>query len=271
MKIKNVLLAVVGTFLVIPAYAATQDIKSVNNQVGLQLTTIDVDYLEKENGEKLDSEGGHVPGFSLSLSLMRDVFFTNDYFHVEYSRNKGHTDYVGQYLDGGAGYGSLKDNSKAKMTDYSFRYGKGFELADSFMLTPYVEIGQHEWERGVNDGETYKNKWWGLGVLAQYSPIQRFVVGVDAMLGRTFDSKIDVKGPFGFNDSLGKSDIYRIGISGDYAITEHIHANAGIDYVNYKYGKSGFNEVEADPGFLYYEPNSKTENTTFKIGVAYSF
>lgn len=270
MKIKNVLLSVVGTLLVIPAYAATQDIKSVNNQVGLQLTTIDVDYLEKESGEKLDSEGGHVPGFSLSLSLMKDVLFTNDYFHAEYSRNKGHTDYVGQYISGG-GYGSLKDSSKAKLTDYSFRYGKGFELGESFMLTPYAEIGQHEWERGVNDGETYKNKWWGLGVLAQYSPIQKFVVGVDAMLGRTFDSKIDVKGSYGFNDSLGKSDIYRVGISGDYAITEHIHANVGVDYVNYKYGKSGYNEVAADPGYLYYEPNSKTENTTFKIGVGYSF
>lgn len=255
----------------VPAYADTSDIKASNNQIGLQYLSTDVNYSEYSSGTGLlDTEKGNVPGYSISTSLMKDVWLGNDYFEAQYNHNSGNTNYVGSPLLGSGAYGSVIGQSSAALIDYSARYGVGMELGSQFMATPYLELGHHEWDRGVNYGENYTNNYYGIGVLGQYSPADKLVLTGNVMVGNTFNSNIVVNsGPAigGFSGALGNSTIYRYGVAADYAFTINVHANIGIDYTSFKYGMSAVYPVSGG----IYEPASKTSYTTARIGIGYAF
>ena len=295
---KNFLL-IIGCFFTLSSHAGITDIKSANNQLGIQLISNYTDYKETFiDGTLADTEKGWIPGFGFSGSFMKDVFLGNDYFKAQFSRIDGGLDYLGSvsnptvaYL-GETAYGSYAQNNNATITDFNFRYGKGFEINDKLMITPYGELGHHEWKRDLGDtcvvgsvpcssSEKYAHYNYGIGGLIQYSPLQNWVFGIDALIGRTFSSQISGQGntylvvtPGGFTSSfkgqdLGDKTIYRIGVSADYAFTSKIHGNIGVDYVDFKYGKS---DVFSDAfGGDIYEPDSKTNYTNIKVGIGYAF
>jgi hypothetical protein len=228
---------------------------------------------------------------------MKDLFFGNDYLYAEFVRFNGDTDYKGSPAYGypviAPGYGSYTTNHRAQMTDINIRYGKGIEVNENFMITPYVEIGHHRWTRAFNNeaavgvctaycgafplsNEEYNNSHFGIGSLFQYSSSDKLVISGKVLLGRTYMASISGKGtsylyttPY-VNDGFGKQRlgndfIYMAGISADYAFTEHIHGNIGIDYVDFRYGKSDLFDT------YNYEPDSHTKYTTINVGVGYAF
>ena len=240
-----------------------------NNQIILEFVGPYLDYLEKGGDYgtptgKLDSERGFVPGFGLKASLMNDWFFGNDYFEAEFSQSSGSTHYIGAFIGGGP-YGSVKTNNGATFTDLNFRYGKGFAIQSDFMITPFAEAGYHKWVRKVNLGETYTNNYVGGGVLLQYSPFDSVVLSANAMVGETFSSHINVAGSFGFSAALGNSLVYKLGVSGDYAVTSYMHASLGVEYSSFKYGASAL-----QPSF-FYEPHSTSNVATVKAGIGFTF
>jgi hypothetical protein len=254
--------------------SSSSDIKSANNQVGFQSISTNVNYTEIGNGVQtvpagtLDTEMGAVPGTAYYLSVMNDLLLGNDYFKATYDQSSGQTNYVGQSLQGGTGYGSIVSTSGATLTNYSARYGKGFAARGNSMLTPFIEVGSHTWVRGVNYGETYSNNYFGVGLLSQYSLGNRLVFSVDLMSGHTSQSAIVVaSGPqvTGFSAALGDSDLYKVGLSLDYAVGPRIHLNAGVDYSSFSYGISA-----TQPGGLL-EPDSKTTYTTVRFGLGFGF
>ena len=250
------------------AFADTSDIKASNNQIGIQIISTHVDYTENGSTGTLDTETGAVPGYALSLSAMKDVWFGNDYFEAEYNHSSGNTNYTGS-SQGGV-YGSVVGISSATLINYSARYGKGFVVNDKFMLTPYAELGHHIWDRSVNYGETYTHNYYGIGALGQYSPAGRLVFSANGMLGSTFGSAIAVNsGPSlnGFSGGLGNSILFKVGASADYAFTQKFHGNVGFDYAGFKYGISAVYPVNGGT----WEPDSTTYYTTFKLGVGYAF
>ncbi len=283
------------------AFAGIDAIKASNNQVGIQYVNTNVDYTETlPDGTKADTENGQVPGFGFSISVMKDLFLGNDYFQAQFSRLNGSTNYVGSYVVPtyvgvpiGA-YGSLSQSDSAQVTDFSARYGKGFDIKDNLMLTPYIEIGRHEWKRTLGAGcmlaavascgssEDYTNNYWGLGVLGQVSPASNIVLTANAFLGRTFSSSISGSGQgyavgipasttsFG-DQGLGNSTIYKVGASADYAFTDTIHGNIGLDYVSFDYGKSDLFSPNPLIAPYAFEPDSKTRYTTVKVGLGYAF
>lgn len=274
MKVKNAVFAVGVALVSLSANADTGSIVSANNQLGIQAISTHVDYTETGSGTlgsptgTLDSEKGDVPGYALSVSFMRNWLTKNDYMRLQYSHNQGNTNYVGQLTSGG-GYGSVVGTSSASMDDYSARYGFGYELGEKSMLTPYLEIGRHKWERNVTGQymETYEHNYYGIGLLGQYTPADQWVLSANAMYGHTTDSHINVP-LVGLNTSLGNSTMYQLGLSADYAVTKNFHANIGVDYSEFKYGMSAINAIG---GYYVWEPDSKTKYTTYKVGVAYAF
>lgn len=275
MKYKKMIAAALALATVsINGYASTTDIKAANSQIGIQAISTNVNYTETGNGllgtatGTVDTENGNVPGYNISASVMKDLWLGNDYIEAQYSHNSGNTTYVGA-LQGGT-YGSVVGMSSATLLDYSARYGKGMDLSDAAMATPYIELGHHEWDRGVNYGETYTHNYVGLGVLGQYSPVGKLVFTGNLMVGNTFGSNIDVAagpGVGGFSGALGNASLYKAGLSADYAFTQHFHANIGIDHTSFKYGMSSLYPVNG----LSWEPDSKTSYTTTSIGIGYAF
>ena len=265
--------------------AGTSEIKSSNNQVSIQAISTNVNYTETGSGTlgsptgTLDTEVGDIPGFGISISTMTGD--NNQYFEAEYDHSSGNTTYTGG-LTGSSPtpYGSVVGASSATLTNFSGRFGKGLvigndrpDLVDSFMLTPYVELGHHKWDRGINYGEVYTNDYFAIGTLWQFSSINsNLVVSANAMLGTTFRSKVVVNsgtGLIGSSYPLGNSTLYKVGLSADYAISKHVHGNVGVDYTSFGYGMSPV--YPAGAGFVSWEPGSSTNYTTFKLGLGYGF
>lgn len=273
-KMTLTVMAIAGLSGISAAFAGTSDIKASNNQFGFQVISTNVDYTETGNGifgtptGTLDTETGSVPGSALSISTMKDLWFGNDYIEAEYDNTSGNTTYVGGLIGPPTTpYGSVVGTSGATLINYSARYGKGFIVKNEFMLTPYVELGHHEWDRGVNWGEIYTHNYYGIGVLGQYSPVSRLVLSANAMFGSTFGSNIAINDAF--SGALGNSSLYRVGAGADYAFAHNLHGNVGVDYMSFNYGMSAM--YSCGGACVQWEPDSKTNYTTVKIGLGYAF
>lgn len=275
-KTTTALSALAGLIFSAAAFADISDIKASNNQFGIQIISTNVDYTETGNGMfgfptgTLDTETGSVSGSALFISTMKDWRLGNDYFEAEYNHSSGNTNYVGMYLNPPTPYGSVVRTSSATLINYSARYGKGFIIDnanDALMLTPYAELGHHEWDRGVNWGETYTHQYFGIGALGQYSPVSRLVLSANAMIGSTFGSYITINGAF--SGALGNSSLYKFGVAADYAFAQNLHGNVGFDHTSFSYGMSAI--YSCGGTCVQWEPDSKTNYTTVKMGLGYAF
>ena len=273
--------------------ANSNAILNVNNEISLQFVLNHFDYKETGDGRLgspiglLDTEKGYVPGFGVSASLMKNWIFDNFYLYADYQRSSGKTSYVGSYAFGKvcapviiSCYGSVKAKDGAITDNFDLRIGKGFALDRNFMVTPYLGAGHYNWDRNVNFGEEYHNFYYGAGLMAQFSPVSNFVLSITGLVGRTFDSQIDVHGgaavgavvatpvPIGFSGGLGNSTIVKLGVSADYAIADNIHINAGVESTNFNFGESS---IYGGSPFYTWEPNSKSAFIAYKLGLGYSF
>lgn len=268
-------------------YANTSDIEASNNQIMFQVVSTYVDYTETGNGILntrtgiLDTETGWVSGIGISVSSMQDTqlrltpcfpcFFKKEYFRFAYDYYKGETKYTGSLLSGGS-YGSVVTTSSALINDLNLRSGSAYSFGDRMMLTPYLELGHHLWDRGVNYGETYTHKYYGLGALGQYTPVSKLVISANALIGRTFGSHITVNsGPVfkGFSGALGNSSLYKAGLSADYGFSERLHGNINIDYTSFSYGISSLFDIGG--GYVAWEPDSTTKYKTVRVGLGYAY
>ena len=297
MKFGLAFIAVMAT--VVPAFAAdmpvvlkatgsapisTNEIVDSNNQIILQAVGTNLSYAEHSKydvllgggpgfvpqGGFLDGEKGWTSGMGLKLSFMNDRLFQNLYFSAEGSHTGGHTHYKG-YLQENTGVPTTpySGSDSAKFNDFSARFGKGFAINPSWMVTPFIEYGYHHWSRGVNDGETYEHQYVGGGGLIQVVPMSGLVWSTSAMIGSTLSPQIDiaatVNAPGTNGATLGTGMTWKVATGLDYAITPNWHVDAEVNYMEFKYGASG-----TLAGNIY-EPSSTSKAATVKLGVGYSW
>lgn len=252
------------------AFSGVSDIVAANNQVRANLYFTTVDYTEYGDGAYgtrtgiLDTEKGPVPGGSVSASYMGSS--NKAYASAELGYAGGHTHYTGAPLTGNSPYGSLLGASSATLLDMKARAGKGFEAGKQSLLTPFFEMGWHQWERGVNLGETYTYYHYGIGLLGQVAPAANWVLSAHLLAGRTFESYIVVNGYFA--GPLGDAGYTNAGLSADYALTRHIHAAAGLEYTRFRFGRSGFYPFSLG---VAWEPASESRYITARIGLGFAF
>lgn len=250
------------------------DIVKSNNQVNFSVSAGYLDYLESSGSQPLDSERGWQPGLSVSGSVMTDIGLSNLYLYGNLSWNKGNSDYVGSFI--GGNYGDLRQRDNAEITNEDFRIGKGFEISDSFMLTPYLGLGARQWRRDVTGPggyrEDYSHGYVGGGLLAQYSPAPGWVLGLSGLVGSTFSASMKTTATAGGaaitpqTYNLGNSAIYMVGASVDRAITDTVHANVSVDYTNFNYGRSAVSAIDST-----FEPDSRTSAVALKVGLGFAF
>lgn len=244
-----------------------------NTQVGLGLIVQRFDYNESTASiPHLDSERGFVPGLQATVSAMAPVAdVSNVYVMGRFTWLNGRTEYS-------AVAGPVtSDRSGADVRDVEVRFGKGFDIATSWMLTPYLGAGYRSWERNGSNRlgpfgyrEIYQHGYVGAGLLLQWAATDRLVLSGSGLLGTTLSPRMAAS----FNGgaaitpedyTLGSSTLTMAGLSADYAITPEWHANAGVDYLDFRYGASPVSATG------YYEPDSRTSNWSVKAGFGYSF
>lgn len=205
---------------------------------------------------------------------MRNWFVDNLYMRGEFSYSNDRTGYRGSFTGLPSDYGTVKQTHHAETIDFDFRIGKGFSFGPNVMVTPFIGAGSHYWDRDSSKSEggsreEYSHGYAGGGLLVQFVPFDRFVVSTNGFVGSTFESFLNVtKTPVGqipFSVNLGNSLIYKLGIGGDYALTDHLHLTAGFDYTHFEY-REGVNFAANAK-----EPDSRTSDMRFKVGLGYSF
>ena len=165
----------------------------------------------------------------------------------------------------------------AEIWDADFRFGKGFDLGATAMLTPYIGAGYHYWNRNLTGGfplayrEEYEHGYAGGGLMLQWVPVQRLVLEVHGLVGSTFDAKMATSNTVGpvirpQSYRLGSSELYMVGASADFAFTDRWRGNVGVEWTRFKYGQSAPSLID---GTL--EPGSRTDTVTVRAGIGYSF
>ena len=248
--------------------APTNWILNSNNQFTWDVVGSHLDYLETLGGP-LDTEKGTLRGASTSGSFMGSVLgIRNVYVFGQFTYLGDHT------LHGEANPVFNNTRTDAQIRDEDFRLGVGLSLSRDVMLTPYLGFGEHYWLRNF-DGvggyrEEYSNGYAGAGLLLQYSPIPRLVLSANGLIGGTIDPRLKATQNGGFpipnqTFDLGGANIWKAGAGIDYAFTNRLHGNVGVDYTEFTYGQSPV----GIGGFL--EPHSRTEDWVVRIGAGYSF
>lgn len=258
-----------------PLYLVSSDILAANNQIGVSFSQTKFDYLELQDGVKFDSERKWITGFGVTFSLMQNWIFDNFYFRIDYAYINGQTDYTGGTF-GNPSYGSLRQEDHADADDLDFRIGKGFGIEPNIMATPYLGFGHHYWSREIAGPggykEDYSHGYAGGGLLLQWALAPRLVFSANGLIGATLSPSFkSYDTPFAFNAALGEAVIYRTGLSVDYALARNIHVNAAVEWVGFDYGRSPALDFPRYGVFGVYEPDSRTQNMTVKIGLGYTF
>jgi len=265
---------------VAPVIIVPNAIVQSNNQISLDAVISRLHYVEDEPtlGGFVDSEDGWIPGFVASATFMGNRSATGHHLYVSGSF---------RFVTGNTAYRDFQgfsDTDHAVILNEDARVGIGYDLGPNSMLTPYLGFGARQWSRDVAPhipggyNENYAHEYIGGGLLLQHAQSPRWVWSAYGLVGTTFDARMRLKyDPFAIifyplvppqhDFSLGSAMIFMTGLSADVAITERWHANFGVDYEQFDYGKSPF----VIPPFNLYEPHSRTQQLTLKAGLGLAF
>jgi hypothetical protein len=154
--------------------------------------------------------------------------------------------------------------------DLAAKLGRSFRPTARLQLTPYVELGFHDWLRGAGGTENYRHAEAGGGLLAQYAVTSKLVASVDVMAGRTFGAHMTALHGSTISASLGGTTYKRVGLGLDYAYSERWHFNAAYQYASFEYGKSDLTTgVYQGMQGEWYEPASATRQNMVTLGASY--
>lgn len=259
------------------AHAETS-ISDANNEFSFMLGARyqlyeEMDSYNQVPSKYLDSETGYEPTVQIGASRQGTLFgLSNIYTAADVSLSAGRSDYSGYELAPAPPHnpGQPLTESKTGVTaDVHLKLGRSFPLVGGrIQETPYLVYGYHRWAR--DSIETYSNHELGVGLLSQYSPTEKLVLGLDISVSRTFAAEVQTH--HGVDEDLGSRYSPSATLRADYAITKCSHLIASWQIDRFAYGQSGnVTGVYAGMQGTWYEPSSRTFQQTWLVGYAYSF
>lgn len=214
-----------------------------------------------------DSEHGWTPSVDAGVSYMTN---NNWFYALEGGVTFGTDHYNGSILNFRTGNYDIPFQTKTQETISRFdgKIGRGFALGNRVMLTPYGEIGFRYWDRNI-DGmtEDYQNFDALGGLMLQVAATNRLIFTGYGSAGTTFGASMkasDINGTF----NLGNFGMYKFGAKASYAFTPRWDIFTAIDYDSFRFMQS---QTVNGVSFSAYEPSSRTEETTMRVGLGYHF
>jgi len=239
----------------------TSDFYHYNNELWAAAGSSLLNY--KETVKPIpDSDRGQIPSFAAGFDVMtrNDVYFAAD---VAGAFGNGH--YNGAEYDSGTHAYDIpyETSTHETVVNVDTKLGQGFELSDYAMITPYFNFGWRYWDRDIqsNSQEDYQQYELLVGVMFQIEPINHLFLTAYGAGGTTVGTNMHTAGR-DFN--IGGSGIEKVGGKIGYDVTKRVEIFSTIDFDHFHYVASPVNA-----GAL--EPSSRTEDTTFRVGVGYHF
>ncbi len=256
-----------------PAAAAEYDIRASDNAVWVTSGGSYMDYAETASGGgTLDSEKGWMQSWAAGASFLTiddgKAPLRNLYARLEGSVTTGTTAYSGHYWNGTP----ATTTTDATVWTVAGRVGRAFAVTPTVMLIPYGELGFRSWDRDITGtggyDETYRNGDFAGGLMAQYSPVPKVVLTADGGAGYTFLAHMHAGAPLSADYDLGGQPTWHVGGQAGYAFAKQWEAISTVNYAAMAFGASS--AVPTSLGSTY-EPNSTTDETTVRVGVAWHF
>ena len=254
----------------LPAAADTLDIRKADNAVSVDFGATYLDYAETQSGANLDTEKGWLPTVNVGASLLSSEraspVLRNLFLRVDGRASVGPTAYDGSLYDTNGNTTAYQGSTDDRIYSVNLQVGRAITLTHQLMLTPFVEIGYRHWNRDLlgtyGYSETYSNGVVMGGMMAQYSPVARWVFTLSAAGGTTIDSGMTTGGET-FN--LSNAATWQVKTRIGYLMTDRLEVNVSGEFQHFSYGASPVD------GSGYYEPDSTTDQTTALVGVSYHF
>jgi hypothetical protein len=248
----------------------------INNSVALDFVGLNLNYKEsflstdvRDNGVMPKStESGTVFGCVLDTrtTFFKDLIYTNLY--LDYYR--GLLTYDGRYQD--PPYAAVATKFHHTFFNAGLKTGYVFTFTENHVLQaiPYVGVGYHYWGRqNDNYPEKYHHYKATVGVRINWLLNDNFILSPYVEGGRIFSACM--KYPhYNLSWSLGKKPIYEGGIELNYRLFDEFFLNGFASYTQFKYGRSGYKTSSVD-NRNYFEPDSKTREIKFGLGIRYSW
>jgi hypothetical protein len=253
----------------LPAHADIQTIQNSNSAIWGAVGTGFFNYKEPSSPPDIpDSEHGWNPSLAAGLSYMNN---SNWYSAFEGNVAFGDDKYNGSTYDSNTGYYDIPylGTTHETITNIDGKFGKGFSLGNSIMLTPYGELGFRYWDRNLGAGqvEDYQNFDVLGGLMLQIAPTNRLILTGYGSAGTTFAGRMKTDG---LDNNLGDASMYKIGGKVGYDLTQRVELFTTLDFDHFHYVKSPW-QYDANLGGYIMEPTSFTDDTTMRVGLAYHF
>ena len=256
------------------AWNASQNpIVAANNEIGLAATGTLMNYQEHFattgvlSAPMDDTESGWLPGFSVNLSGMNNNLTENLYLSLNYNYSSAGIAYKGSYI---GSYVPLYSTDQATTQNFLGKLGKGFSISNNMMLTPYVTGGFQLWNRQLpGTHERYHSELVGAGLMYQYAPTARLVLGADMRVLALVGGGIKTSQ---WSSGFGTSGEETVGIHADYKISGGWHAYGGLNFTHFTYIGTGIvTFYQGATKYIGKEPPSSTNLLGMSVGLAYSY
>ncbi len=270
-----ILSAAVGvTFAVGPLYAG-EYAHSLEASLKYQY----FDYKEKLQEPLKSNETGFLPGLHLTYTYQG----VNNplYGRLLFEYTEGKTDYDGSTQAGVP----MKAKTNNRFNTYEGNIGYTIKGSQRWPVNVafYTGFGYRYWNRGLDGqlpySEEYSFKYIPVGVRGIYRFHEKWTAEVDLALWILFDSEIKVN----FSDldpnfnnpkgSLGNTLGWKIEVPFNYFFLKHWSLELAPSYEFYGFGKSDPFTVTFSgvPVFSAYEPDSRTNIYSLRLGVKFHF
>ncbi|EKE01289.1 MAG: hypothetical protein ACD_21C00171G0002 [uncultured bacterium] len=276
-KIKNI--GIILSFFVFGQALAGLEVENalwqINNSVAFGLVGFNLDY--KESFLSSDARAGVMPKSTESGTILGLFFDVRKAFAETI-----YTDFYLDYYDGKLKYDGSERNTYAPLTanlwhrffnaDAKAGYIFTFTEDSVLQLIPYAGVGYRYWYRQYNNvgeggKEKYKNYKVVGGIKLNWLLTDEFIISPYFEGGKTFGANMKYCGSGtgnGYNYTLGNKPIYEAGLEANWRMFDEFFLNGFANYTQFKYGRSA-------PQAGSFEPDSKTREIKFGLGVRYSW